>query len=57
MDAGLNAGDSFKVGDFVLTPNRDLVKVVYLPEDGTIAVESPWSAQWTRYEPEELRHV
>jgi hypothetical protein len=47
----------FRVGDIVLTPDDDLATVVYLPSDGRIAVETPWSAQWVRYKPSDLRPV
>jgi len=42
------------IGDLVLTPDGTVATVVYLPDDGTVAVESPWSAQWVRYRPEDL---
>ena len=45
------------VGDSVLTPDDDLATVVYLAPDGRIAVETPWCAQWVRYEPTDLRAV
>lgn len=45
---------TFEVGEIVLTPNDDLVTVVYLAPDGMVAVESPWSAQWVRYWPDQL---
>jgi len=45
---------AFAVGDIVLTPDDAVATVVYLPDDGTVAVESPWSAQWVRYRPEQL---
>jgi hypothetical protein len=46
----------FHVGDFALTPDDDIVTVVHLAPDGTVAVESPWSAEWVRYASSELRH-
>ncbi len=45
----------FKIGDIVLTPDDAVVTVVYFAHDGKVAVESPWSAQWVRYNPDELR--
>lgn len=44
-----------KIGDIVLTPDGNMATVVYFAHDGKVAVETPWSAQWIRYDPDELR--
>ena len=46
-----------KVGDVVLTPDERLATVVYLCDDGRVAVETPWDAQWERFDPAELTVV
>jgi hypothetical protein len=47
----------FNVGDDVLTPDDRLATVTYLAPDGRVAVETPWSAQWERFDPADLRHA
>lgn len=48
---------TFEVGEIVLTPDDEVATVVYLAHDGMVAVESPWSAQWVRYPPDDLRRL
>ena len=45
----------FDRGDLVLTPDDRLATVVYHAPDGRVAVETPWSAQWERFDPADLR--
>jgi hypothetical protein len=47
----------FNVGDDVLTPDDRVARVVHLAPDGRVAVETPWSAQWERFDPADLRHI
>jgi hypothetical protein len=47
----------FRLGETVLTPDARVATVVYFAPDGTVAVETPWSAQWERYPADELRPV
>ena len=46
---------SHKVGDTVWMPDGHVATVVYLGRpDKKITVETPWSAQWLSFEPNEL---
>jgi hypothetical protein len=47
----------FNCGDIVLTPDDRTATVVYLAPDGRVAVETPWSAQWERFDPADLTLV
>jgi hypothetical protein len=47
----------FAVGDYVVLPDGSLATVVHLAIDGGIAVETPWSAQWQRFAPGDLRPI
>ena len=47
----------FKSGDLVLTPDDRVATVTYIARDGRVAVETPWSAQWERFDPADLRHA
>lgn len=47
----------FSCGDVVLTPDDRTATVVYLAPDGRVAVETPWSAQWERFDPADLTLV
>jgi hypothetical protein len=49
--------NDYKVGDIVQTPDGGIAEVVYLPPDGKVAVESPWTANWIRYWPNELERL
>jgi hypothetical protein len=46
-----------RLGELVLMPDDELATVVYFAHDGRVAVETPWSAQWRRYPPSELRRL
>lgn len=46
--------EPLSIGDLVLTPDDRLATVVHLARDGQVCVETPWLAQWERFDPTDL---